>query len=1116
LGIGDVSIGTAGSILNQTATGCTGGLTFADFTAISGISMSAGSTYPVNITDVENFIPIYSAGIGIWIDLNQNGSFGDAGELIGSIANQQGPWAFNITVPAGASSGTYRMRIKATENVSQSLGSSCSKDNGGETHDYLVTISGGASCTSPSGTTATFSAFSSVSSSSITANVNYPNSVGATGYILLRNTSNTAPTAPASGTAVPTTAGNTVSWGGTYTYIGSTTTLGSAVAFTDNYSLSASTTYYYWVVAYQNTNGPCWFTPVTQANNSQATTVACVAPATPSTPTGSQTGVCSGSQYTYSVTAVAGATSYDWTLPPGWTATSTTTSTNSITATAGSSGYLSVRANNCGGSSAYSSNLGISVTTSPTISFPEGQTVYTGCRILITPNPSSPSFSLSGGIGTSSSGGVTYLTGSSVMASSVQATSGGCSSPVYTITVTAGITNRGTLASGDQTICDGQTPNSIGYSTAATGTGITYQWYYKNTNATCPTTNEATTAWTIIGGAQSNSYSPAQGFVPAGSTYTFACYVGSSLGSCGGWSSGCRKITVNSIPSAPTGSASQSFCSAASPTVAALSATGTTIQWYDAASNGNLLSSSAALTNSTSYYASQTVSGCESTSRLAVAVTVTTTPSAPTGSASQSFCSAASPTVAALSATGTAIQWYDAASNGNLLSSSAALTNSTSYYASQTVSGCESTSRLAVVAVVFTNGTWIGGTSSDWNTPANWCDGVPASGTNIMFSVSAGNDLVLDQHRTVGNVNFNGSSKNIVLGAFNLTTSGAISNYSANNYVKSTGAGNLTTTIANGVTYLFPIGNASYNPLSIKNTTGASDVFSVRIQDVVYLNGASGATISTPHVSRTWDISKTNSNAGTGVDLQFNWNTGDVSGTLVDPRMNHHTGNGWEIPTNITSSTAGTNTLAVVGYTGTFSPFAVGEGSSPLPVELVSFHANCTDQGVALTWQTASEHSSAYFDVERSEDSQNWSLLEQVAAAGNSTSLLSYSILDSEIVRKTVYYRLNQVDFDGANKRYNPIYMNCGNMGNVITTYPNPSTDDGFQLLFENSLGERIIGLNILDALGNLVYTKELQLQNGTNTFNVYDFKVETGVYFLQIKEADGVTSLIKHLHFSK
>ena len=856
----------------------------------------------------------------------------------------------------------------------------------------------------------------------------------------------------------------------------------------------------------------------TTAGGVQTITAACVAPATPATPTGSQTGVCSGSQYTYNVTAVAGATSYDWTLPSGWTATSLNTATNSITATAGSSGNISVRVNTCGGSSSYSGNLAITVTTSPTISFPSGQTVSMGCSIPITLNPSGASTSASGGVSVSTSGGVNSLVATFEMASSVQITSGACSSPVYTITVTPGVSNRGTLASGDQTICDGQTPNSIAYSSAATGTGITYQWYYKTSSVTCPTTNEATTAWTSISGAQSNSYSPAQGFVPSGSTYTFACYVGSSsgTGSCGGWSSGCRKITVNSIPSAPTGSASQSFCSAASPTVAALSATGTAIQWYDAATNGSLLASSAALTNGTSYYASQTVSGCESTNRLAVAVTVTTTPSAPTGSASQSFCSAANPTVASLSATGTTILWYAASSGGSSLATSTALTNSTSYYASQTVSGCESTNRLAVAAVLNANGTWIGGTSSDWNTTANWCGGVPASGANILFSPSAVNNLVLDQNRTVGNVDFNGTSRSIHLGAYDLTTSGIISNYSASSYVKSAGTGKLIATLVDGATFTFPIGNTSYNPLSIKNTTGASDAFSVGLKDAVYLNGSSGTTISTPHVSRTWDISKTNANAGTGVDLIFNWNTGDVSGTLVDPRMNHHTGNGWEIPTTITSSTAGTNTLTVVGYTGTFSPFAIGEGSSPLPVELVSFQANCIDQGVALTWQTASEHSSAYFEVDRSEDSQNWSLLEQVAAAGNSTSLLSYSILDSEKVRNTVYYRLNQVDFDGANKRYNPIYMNCGNIGNVITTYPNPSTDNGFQLLFENSLGERIIGLNILDALGNLVYTKELQLQNGTNTFNVYDFKVETGVYFLQIKEADGVTSLIKHVHFSK
>ncbi|MEI8204074.1 MAG: T9SS type A sorting domain-containing protein [Bacteroidota bacterium] len=70
-------------------------------------------------------------------------------------------------------------------------------------------------------------------------------------------------------------------------------------------------------------------------------------PATPGAITGNAT-LCYGSSITYSVTAVNGATSYNWTLPSGWTGTSTT---NSITTTAVSSGTISVTANNSFGSS---------------------------------------------------------------------------------------------------------------------------------------------------------------------------------------------------------------------------------------------------------------------------------------------------------------------------------------------------------------------------------------------------------------------------------------------------------------------------------------------------------------------------------------------------------------------------------------------------------------------------------------------------------------------------------------------------------------------------------------------------------------------------------------------
>ena len=84
-------------------------------------------------------------------------------------------------------------------------------------------------------------------------------------------------------------------------------------------------------------------------------------PAQPGSITGS-TSVCQGSSQTYSITAVSGAASYTWTLPSGWSGSSTT---NSIIATVGTTGgIISVTANNTCGSSA-PRTLSVSVTAIP-------------------------------------------------------------------------------------------------------------------------------------------------------------------------------------------------------------------------------------------------------------------------------------------------------------------------------------------------------------------------------------------------------------------------------------------------------------------------------------------------------------------------------------------------------------------------------------------------------------------------------------------------------------------------------------------------------------------------------------------------------------------------------
>lgn len=158
-------------------------------------------------------------------------------------------------------------------------------------------------------------------------------------------------------------------------------------------------------------------------------------------------------------------------------------------------------------------------------------------------------------------------------------------------------------------------------------------------------------------------------------------------------------FAISNATAAPSSSPSQQFCNSA--TVANLTANGTAIQWYVAATGGIALASTAALATGT-YYVSQTSGGCESP-RTAVSVTVNAVP-APTGAATQSLSSLL--TLGDIVVTGSNITWYasaaNAASGTSPLSSTQLLANTT-YYATQTINGCRSTASLAVTITTLAN-----------------------------------------------------------------------------------------------------------------------------------------------------------------------------------------------------------------------------------------------------------------------------------------------------------------------------------------------------------------------------------------------------------------------------
>ncbi|UMB53477.1 choice-of-anchor L domain-containing protein [Lutibacter sp. A64] len=160
-------------------------------------------------------------------------------------------------------------------------------------------------------------------------------------------------------------------------------------------------------------------------------------------------------------------------------------------------------------------------------------------------------------------------------------------------------------------------------------------------------------------------------------------------------------VVVND-PSAPTGEAEQEFCAVNNPTVANLTTTtGEAIQWYEDATGGTALDSTIALENEEDYYATQTIGGCESTTRLKVVVTISD-PNAPTGESIQTFCSSDNPTVGNLIAIGDNIKWYAEAGDRSPLSSTDFLDDGENYFATQTIGSCESDERFEVTVTINT------------------------------------------------------------------------------------------------------------------------------------------------------------------------------------------------------------------------------------------------------------------------------------------------------------------------------------------------------------------------------------------------------------------------------
>ena len=173
-----------------------------------------------------------------------------------------------------------------------------------------------------------------------------------------------------------------------------------------------------------------------------------------------------------------------------------------------------------------------------------------------------------------------------------------------------------------------------------------------------------------------------------------------------------------------------------------------------------------------------------------------------------------------------------------------------------------------------------------------------------------------------------------------------------------------------------------------------------------------------------------------------------------------------------------------------------------LPVELLSFTAVNNNNKVVLNWSTATELNNHGFEIERSPDKTNWSLIGFKEGNGTTTEIHNYSFTDDllGVSSSKLFYRLKQVDYNGSFEYSDIVEVDIApSIYSLSQNYPNPfNPTTKIKYSIPNS---GIVTLKVFNVLGKEVAT----LVNEEKPAGSYEVEfngneLPTGIYFYQLK----------------
>jgi len=175
-------------------------------------------------------------------------------------------------------------------------------------------------------------------------------------------------------------------------------------------------------------------------------------------------------------------------------------------------------------------------------------------------------------------------------------------------------------------------------------------------------------------------------------------------------------------------------------------------------------------------------------------------------------------------------------------------------------------------------------------------------------------------------------------------------------------------------------------------------------------------------------------------------------------------------------------------------PPTLGTCEFLLPLDLIAFDGNISENGNQLNWTTANEIDINEFIIESSDNGKTFSVIGAVEAVGNTVSNTNYEFIDDIKVVGQIYYRLKIVNNDHT-FTYSKIILIEDEFTNTIKLFPNPVTDYA-TLIFSNNCGNCHIQICSVNGkvIENLAVSVSDQQHLEINTQNL-----QPGFYVISI-----------------